>query len=200
MNIFQKFSVTKKSKQYNNILSKWKLLEFLFLKRIKFGIWPDTCLEITIFKKLQQEICYISSINKYINKSVKLIEFFYLKLLPRYISINNVMFLKKLLNKIITTLFKNNKNKLILLNISRKTKLYLFFKIYNKYSNLKKTINNANIFLLVSNMLLIQFEMLINSEFKTTHFLKYTYNFQKSRNPLQVVGFLKTKIIYSCYD
>jgi hypothetical protein len=116
-----------------------------------------------------------------------------MKLLLRYFTINNSVFLEKWIKTIKITIFKNTKKKLIILNLTRQIKIYLLFQIFNKYIILKK-IKSHNTFLCFNKILLFQFEFLINVYFEIMYF--HIYSFQQNKNSLQSIGFLKTKKIY----
>lgn len=189
--------ITKKNKHFIQIVNKWKLLELLFLKYIKFGKWFYISIDfLFLFEKLQHEIYYFSIVKKFKYKVIKLIEFYFMKLLLRYFTINNSVFLEKWIKTIKITIFKNTKKKLIILNLTRQTKIYLLFQIFNNYIIFKK-IKSNNTFLCFNKMLLFQFEFLIDAYFEIMYF--HIYSFQQNKNPLQSIGFLKTKKIYFCY-
>lgn len=191
MKNIQQFLVTKKSRQFIKILRKWKFLELLLLKYIKFGKWFKIFINFLLIEKLQYEISYFSLIQKYNCKLIKIIEFYFMKLMLRYFLINNSIFFKEYIKIINTTLIKNIKKKLIILNLTRQNKIYLLFQIFNNYDNFKKVINKINTFWLFNKLLLLQFETLISPYFEILYF--NTYSFRKNRNSLQAIGFLKMK-------
>lgn len=191
MKCILQFFATKKNRKFIKILRKWKFLELLQLKYIKFGKLFKVNINFLSIEELQYKISYFSLIQKYSYKLIKIIEFYFMKLMLRYFLINNSIFFKEYIKIINITSIKNVKKKLIILNLTRQNKIYLLFQIFSNYDNFKKVINNINIFWLFSKILLLQFETLISPYFELLYF--NTYSFRKNRNSLQAIGFLKMK-------